>query len=138
MIEYIFFHQKPFDLFCRFLRQENIVFNKSKEETDVEGWLVALPDDLDVSLSGRIECLYDELLGMDESLVIEDPENTIDQAGLAVCLKSGVSVFASVDPDVLNRMLTVVTRDEVAEFIDAVVSAVETPDQSPLCQRKKL
>ena len=135
MIEYIFFHQKPCDLFCQFLVSLKIPFETNKEETDIEGLLVAIADDLDDEISNKIESYYDELLEMDEALLVEDPEDLIDQAGLAVTLNSGQSTFASIDPDVLNRMLTSVSRDEIAAFIDAIVNAVENPDDRPLCQR---
>lgn len=135
MIEYIFFHPKPCDLFCQFLTEQNIPFENNKDETDVEGLLIAIADDLADAISDKIEGYYDELLEMDEALLVENPEDIIDQAGLAVTLNNGESTFASIDPDVLNRMLTVVSRDEVAGFIDAIVNAVEQPDQRPLCKR---
>ena len=135
MIEYIFFHVKPSELFCHYLSQRNIPYETNKDETDIEGLLVCLADDLDDDISDEIEIYYDELLELDESLLVENPEDTIDQAGLAVTLNNGDSTFASIDPDVLNRILTVVTKDEVAAFIDAIVNAVEQPDERPICKR---
>jgi len=135
MIEYIFFHQKPCDLFGQFLEQLQIPFETNIEETDVEGLLIALADDLDDEVSNKIESYYDELLEMDEALLVENPDDLIDQAGLAVTLNNGQSTFVSIDPDVLNRMLTAVSRDEIAAFIDAIVNAIETPDDRPLCKR---
>ena len=135
MIEYIFFHKTPYTLFCEFLLKINIPYEESSEETDVEALLVKIADDLDDEISEQIEAYYDELLELDEGLVEEDPEGVIDQAGLAVTLDNGVSVLASVNPDVLNRMLTVVSQDEMGEFIDAIVNAVEGPDERPLCKR---
>ncbi len=135
MIEYIFFHALPCDLFTAFLTQHKIAFERNKEETDVEGLVIAIADDLNDDISEKIETYYDQLMEMDEALLQESPDDMIDQAGLSVTLNSGKSTFASVKPDVLNRMLTVVSRDEIAEFIDAIVNAVETPDQRPLCKR---
>jgi len=135
MIEYIFFHTQPCDLFCAFLTQHKIAFESNKDETDVEGLLIAIADDLDDAISDEIETYYDELMEMDEALLVESPDDVIDQAGLAVTLNNGESVFASINPDVLNRMLTVVSRDEIALFIDAIVNAVEIPDDRPLCKR---
>lgn len=135
MIEYIFFHPKPCELFCQFLNLHNISYENSTDETDIEGLLVRLADDLEEEISDKIEAYYDELLEMDEDLLVENPEDIIDQAGLAVTLNNGESTFASINPDVLNRMLTVVSRDEVAGFIDAIVNAVEQPDVRPLCKR---
>ncbi len=39
------------------------------------------------------------------------------------------------DPALLNRMLEVITADELGQFIDAIVDAVENPDERPFCQR---
>lgn len=122
-------------MFDEFLKQHNIPLEKGQEETDVEGFLINIPDDLDEEISEKIEQYYDELMDMDEGLVEEDPSDTIDQAGLAVSLITGESILVSVNPDVLNRMLTVVSRDEVSAFIDAIVTAVESPDDRPLCKR---
>lgn len=135
MIDYIFFHAQPCQLFCGYLQNVEVAFKKSHDETDVEATVISISDDLDDDLSDKIEAYYDELLEMDESLLVEDPNELIDQAGLAVTLKNGESSFASINPDVLNRMLTVVTRDEIAEFIDDVVNAVENPDQRAICKR---
>ncbi len=135
MIEYIFFHPKPRDLFGQFLVKNGISLENNTDETDVEGLIIALADDLDETISEKIESYYDELLEMDEELLVEDPGDIIDQAGLAVTLNNGESTFASIDPDVLNRMLTVVSRDEIGCFIDSIVNAVEQPDQRPLCKR---
>lgn len=138
MIEYIFFHQKTCDLFCQFLQQFQVAYKNDRETMSVGGFLVAVDENLPDELSNQIEDYYDDLMEMDENLVDEDPEDRMNQAGLAVRLNSGVSVFASVQPEVLNRMLTVVTRDEIAEFIDAIADAVENPDSRSLCQRKAL
>lgn len=135
MIEYIFFHQPPCALFCQFLSDLKIPYQSDQDETNIEGLLVKIADDLDDTLSDKIESYYDELMEMDEGLVAENPDDVIDQAGLAVTLNNGDSTFASIDPDVLNRMLTVVSRDEIAAFIDTIVNAVEDPDVRPLCKR---
>lgn len=135
MIEYIFFHQKTYDLFCVFLQKNTIPFELSTEETDVEGLLVNIPDDLSEEITDSVEDYYDELMDMDEQMVFEESEEDYARAGLAVALSSGDTVFASVNPDVLNRMLSVVSKDEITEFIDAIVTTVENPDVDPFCKR---
>ena len=44
-------------------------------------------------------------------------------------------VQAVVDPQLMQRLLQGVTPQELGDFVNAVVAAVERPDQRPLCQR---
>lgn len=53
----------------------------------------------------------------------------------AVSLMNGQEVLPTVKPEVLNRMLTVITHDNLAEFVDAIVNVVEDPDHGSLCKR---
>ena len=45
------------------------------------------------------------------------------------------NLHAQVDPDVMGRMLRVITTDELNTFVDTIVRSVETPDDSPICKR---
>ena len=82
-----------------------------------------------------LEELYDEMMTVDESLVTEDVDGSTNQVGIAFSLMNGQEVLASVKPEVLNRKLTVITHDNLAEFVDAIVNVVEDPDHRPLCKR---
>ncbi len=138
MLEYIFFHPQSCERFKQFLREiEVVMLKEGVDETDVEGLTVYIADDLDEAVSEKIENFYDEMMELDEALVIEgEGADEYSQVGLAVSLKDGRSVMASVDPDVLNRMLTVVTHDELGKVVDAIADAVENPDERPLCKRE--
>lgn len=136
-LEYIFFHQQPYQQFKQFLESRNIeMLREGIDETDVEGFVVHIQDNLDEQISEEIEDFYDEMMELNEALVAEenDSEET-SRVGLAVSLSDGRSVLASVDPDVLNRILSVVTHQELGGLVDAISDAVENPDQRPLCKR---
>ena len=137
LLEYIFFHPQSCERFKQFLQQNGVAMLKEGvDQTDVEGLTVYISDDLDEDISEKIENFYDEMMELDESLVIEDDDSDeYSQVGLAVTLNDGRSVMASVDPDVLNRVLTVITHDELGKLVDVIADAVENPDQRPLCKR---
>ena len=137
LLEYIFFHPQSCERFKQFLQQNGVAMLKEGvDQTDVEGLTVYISDDLDEEISEKIENFYDEMMELDESLVIEDDDSDeYSQVGLAVTLNDGRSVMASVDPDVLNRVLTVITHDELGKLVDVIADAVENPDQRPLCKR---
>ncbi len=137
MLEYIFFHQPPCDQFKRFLQENDIpMLQEGIDETDVEALTVCIADNLDEAISDKIEAYYDEMMALDESLVIAEADSDeYSQVGLAVTLKDGRSVMASVDPEVLNRVLSVISHDELGRLVDVIVDAVENPDERPLCKR---
>ncbi|MES9991232.1 MAG: hypothetical protein ABW098_04725 [Candidatus Thiodiazotropha sp.] len=56
-------------------------------------------------------------------------------AGVNVTLRDGRVIQAVIDPGLMRRLLTVVSPQELGEFVDTIVAAVENPDDRPLCQR---
>ena len=122
MLEYIFFHSKPYQQFKRFLRSKNVEpLKEAIDETDIQGFVVYIQDNLDDALSDEIEAYYDEMMDMNETLVAADDESgEMNNVGLTVSLKDGRSVLASVEPDVLNRILTVVSHQELGELVEDV------------------
>ena len=135
-LDYIFFHSRPYQLFKQYLLSKQVKPLKEElDQTDVEGWLISIPDQLSDELSAEIEAYYDEMMVLSESLVAADEDDTMHNVGLAVSLQDGRSVLARVEPDVLNRILTVVSHQELGQLVDAIADAVENPDQRPLCKR---
>ncbi len=137
MLEYIFFHEQPYHQFKQFLQSRNVkVLKEGVDQTDVEGLVVFIEDSLDEDLSDDIEAFYDEMMELNEVLVAAEQDNVkMSQVGLAVSLLDGRSVLASVDPDVLNRVLSVISHQELGQLVDNIVEAVENPDERPLCAR---
>lgn len=137
LLEYIFFNEEPCNRFKQFLQSKQVeLLKEGIDETDLEAFVVYIADDLDDELSEQIEVFYDEMMELNEALVMQD-ENTdeMNNVGLAVSLKDGRSVLATVDPDVLNRVLTVISHDELGQLVDTIADAVENPDERPLCKR---
>ena len=136
-LEYIFFHQQPYEKFKQFLHSKNIeMLKEGIDETDVEAWVIHIQDNLDDDISDEIEAFYDQMMEMNEQLVSAEAETAeVNNAGLAVSLSDGRSVLAVVDPDVLNRVLSVISHQEFSTIADAIVDAMENPDDRPLCKR---
>ena len=137
LLEYIFFHEEPCNEFKKFLKSKNVdLLKEGTDETDVEAIVVYIADDLGDALSDEIEQFYDEMMELNESLVMQNEEaDEMNNVGLAVSLNDGRSVLATVDPDVLNRILTVISHDELGRLVDTIAGAVENPDERPLCKR---
>jgi len=139
MLEYIFFHQEPFRQFKQYLSSRNVkILKEEVDQTDVEGLVIFIEDNLDETLSDEIETFYGDMMELNETLVAEEQgSDEINNMGLAVSLVDGRSVLASVEPDVLNRILSVISHQELGQLVDNIADAVENPDDRPLCKRNE-
>ncbi len=133
MLEYIFFHKQPFDQFIHYLDKQTIPYS---EKDDDMGFVVAIPDDLTDPVYTQVDDLYEQLLSDSESL-LADEDNTTEKAAAAITisLSDGRTVYASVPPDLLNRVLESISCEELNELVNAIASSIEHPDDRPFCQR---
>ena len=131
-MEYVFFHAVPCEHFVAFLQAQGLTPEVRRDE---ECWEVRLPELLDDDLSEAIEARYDELLALNQRLHDEEQEGEEQAAGVVVELADGETVYAQVPPQLLARIMSVLTPQEFGEVVDAIVDAVERPDPRSLCQR---
>ncbi|MCG8016578.1 MAG: hypothetical protein JAY97_10215 [Candidatus Thiodiazotropha sp. 'RUGA'] len=133
MLEYVFFDQRPWQEFVDYLKQLGLVIETARDD---EEWLVYVPEELDDETDEKIEARYETLLEMNEQLVAEQQGVAhVDKAGINVSLMDGRVVQAEVDPQLINRLLQVVSAEELGEFVSAIALAVEQGDERSLCQR---
>ncbi len=134
MLEYVFFHARPFDEFVAYLRELGLY---PETEADEDSWEVRLPEDIDDELSERIEARYDQLMELNQQLFDAEQPEGYHTAGVVVNLGSGETVYAQVDPHLLGKIMEVLTPEEFGEVVNAIVDAVEQPDERTLCQRMR-
>ena len=133
MLEYIFFHDQPRQKIISYLVNHDIPYNK---QNDTMGMIIAVPEDMGDDIEDDIEAYYDKLMEDAEELLIEDGEVAEkDVAAITISLQSGETIYASVDPKVLNRVLGVITTQELNDLVNSIVSSVENPDDRPFCNR---
>ena len=133
MLEYIFFNKKTCYLFEKFAISSGI---NPIIDYENECFTVRLPEDLDEVILEKLEDYYDELLDMDRDLAEQqqDPSENIHAAGITIQLKDGRNVYASVSPELLNKVMQSISTDELNTLVSAITEAVEDPDESSLCQ----
>lgn len=137
MLEYIFFHQQPFDAFVAFLQAEGLEPQTICEDGSYE---IRLPEDIDDALSERIETRYDELMDVNQELFeaeLESGASNYHGAGVVVNLSDGQAVYAQVDPALLSKVMQVISPEELGQIVSAIVDAVESPDTRTFCQRMR-
>jgi len=136
MLEYLFFNAVFADKFKRLLESKPLDFEQ-KTESVQNAILITTSEDISDALWDEIDEAYDELSEQDQQLLQStlDDDNKTNTAGIYIQLKENKQTVASIDPDVMNRMLEKISMDEFNAFIEAVVSSVEEPDDTPFCER---
>jgi hypothetical protein len=130
MLEYIFFHDEPRKQFIQYLLKQDIPY---VEQDDSMGMVVAVPEDLGEEIEELVESHYDKLMEDAEELLIEAAEK--DVAAITITLDDGKTVYASVSPNVINRVLGVITTQELNDLVNSIVTSVLNPDERPICTR---
>ena len=135
MLEYVFFDERPRDQFVTFLQQKSVELKLEEDEGLLKIWI---SEDLDDDLDEAIEDFYDDMMALNQQLY-EDENNEAEvgynAAGIVLELNTGENVYAQVNPELLGRIMTVVTPDEFNTVVNAIVEAVENPDARTPCQR---
>lgn len=136
MLEFIFFHQTPHSLFIEWLKEKGLQPECSFED---EIYQVYLPEDLDDALYDEIEQQYEIFMEMNEEIMQQEhsDEAGYHMAGIAVHLRDGNVSYADIDPKLLGKVMGAITPEEFATIVDAIVTAVENPQDSTFCQRKR-
>ena len=135
MLEYVFFDERPRDQFVTFLQEKSVELKLEEDEGLLKVWI---SEDLDDDLDEAIEDFYDDMMALNQQLY-EDESNEAEvgynAAGIVLELNTGENVYAQVNPELLGRIMTVVTPDEFNTVVNAIVEAVENPDARTPCQR---
>lgn len=140
MIEYLFFNDEISNKFIALLKQKNIAWEEKKEDVH-EAICINVSEDIGDVLWDELDTIYDGLSDEDQrlleaSLADEENDENLNTAGIYIQLKNGSQTIAKINPDVMNRMLGVIDMEEFNDFIEAIVSSVEQPDDRAICQKK--
>lgn len=135
-LDYLFFNLVVQHRFEDFLAENSLPYAQYSES--VTGAMVIAVEETLVSpaLWDELDQLYDQLHVQDQTLLeqsVNDPDGK-NIAGIYLQLASGQSTVAKVAPEIVNRILTVLTMDELNQLVEAIVQSVENPTQATLCQ----
>ena len=135
MLEYLFFNQEIADKFIAFLNKKSLDWEQHIDPM-LDSIVIKTSEDIDDILWDELDNYHEELAAEDQKMLEEDMDETeteTNAAGIYIQLAGGKQTVAQVNPDVMNRMLGVISMDEFNTFIEKIVSSVENPDDSPIC-----
>ena len=135
MLEYVFFNERFTLQFIQRLESLSVEFERRVDP--IEGAAVIVIDEPEDALWDQLDDYYDELNDADQAVLENSTDDSMSTAGVYIELSDGRKTLAKVRPDVINRMLSSISMDELNEFIETIVQSVETPDDSPICSTPK-
>ena len=136
MLEYLFFTQKIADKFITFLDGKGLKWSQHNDPM-LGSIVIKTSEDIEDALWDELDDYHDSL-GTEDQLLLEnslDESTETNAAGIYIQLANGEQTIAQIDPDVMNRMLSVINMDEFNSFVETIVSSVESPDDSAICKK---
>jgi len=133
MLEYVFFSEKYRLLFGEYLTEHAIKFETATDSIE-DTLFISIEEPEDSNLWDLIDERFDALNELDQA-EIEQGMDGMSGAGIYIELSTGENTLATVNPDVMNRMLSVISMDEFNAFVETIVHSVEKPDDSSICQQ---
>ena len=136
MLEYLFFNSVFANKFTHYLKKLGLEYAQ-QTETVQNALLITTSEEIDDNIWDQIDELYDDLSAQDQQLLQRklDDDHKINSAGIYIQLENDQQTIAHVNPDVMNRMLENISMDEFNTFIEAIVTSLEHPDDTPFCKQ---
>jgi uncharacterized small protein (DUF1192 family) len=91
-------------------------------------------------MAEELETLYSDLLFGDQAAQIEGNEEgaVADACGVQIKLASGEFTTVAIHPTIMNKILSVLSIDEVQKCLAQVAEDIENPKAGPICRRENL
>lgn len=125
MLEYVFFQEAPRKHFQDFLTEQGLAW--TLEHGDLETLVVVDEAGLDDELAERIEAVYDELFSTEQPVYFTSlPQSARDDDGSGIVIQTpdGSGIYVTLPQELIQRLLTVITAEELGSLVDAIARAV--------------
>ncbi len=142
-MEYVFFDEslaKRFQQYCNGLGIKTDL-EADVTHTDDDSFTIKIVEELSEETTEKIEEEYGEMLFGEQASMVEGNDDAgaiADACGVQVQLQSGQFTTVAIHPEVMNKILSVLTIDELQQFLSQVAEDIENPKMGPICSRKDL
>jgi hypothetical protein len=127
MLEYVFFEEAPRKRFQDFLAAQGLAW--TLEPGTLETLVVVDEAGLDDELAERIESVYDELFALEQAVHSPRPaapaEVDDDDDSVTIRIPDGRTLHTDLPQELVHRVLTVITAEELALLAEVIARAVE-------------
>lgn len=143
LMEYVFFDlslAERFQSYCKSLGLETALISGETYSGEPE-FTVSLADNLDDAIITQVEEEYAGLLFGEQASMIEGNDQSgamADACGVQVQLQSGRFTTVAIHPEIMNKILSVLSVNELQSFLAQVAEDIENPKKGPVCTRRDL
>ncbi|WP_028487433.1 hypothetical protein [Thiomicrorhabdus chilensis] len=143
-LEYVFFDEdlaKRFADFCQKHGVNGSIVNEELHPGEVSYSVRLIEEGLAAEVVESIEETYNDLFFGEQAAQIEgnDGDGALaDACGVQVQLQSGEFTTVAIHPQIMNKILSVLTVDELQSFLSQVAEDIENPKNGPICRREDL
>lgn len=123
--EYLFFDRGLAQRFAQGCEKEGAA---TEIEAQQDGVVVRLTGAVSEALAEVAEALYDELFFGEQAEMVEAEDESVAMTGMQIQLKDGSYTTVLIPPDIMNRLLSVFSVDELNRFMHDVARAIEDPN----------
>ena len=142
-MEYLFFNESLAKRFASFCNEKGI---ETTMDTEVsfsgdDSYNILLDDITDAVLMDAVESHYNELFFGEQAAEIEGNSQAgvlADACGVQVQLQSGQFTTVAIHPEIMNKLLSVLSIEELQSFLSQVAEDIENPKEGPICRRVDL
>lgn len=143
LMEYVFFDESLAKKFMVYCEQLGIAceLDSGMTHTDDDAFTVMIRQDLNDEQNEKVEEKYDDILFGDQAAQIEGNDAAgalADACGVQVKLQSGEFTTVAIHPEIMNKILSVLSIDELQQFLSQVAEDIENPKSGPICSRTDL
>ena len=134
-MEYVFFDEALAENFKCFCEQLNIhcQIQQSLTHTEDDEFTILINEELSDELMDKVESCYSDMLFGEQAAQIEGNPSEgalADACGVQIQLQSGEFTNVAVHPDIMNKILSVLTTDELQSLLVQVAEDIENPKNS--------
>lgn len=140
--EYTFFDEPIAKRFREAVEGQGLTAQIAREEegNGEVSFSVSIDGELSDAMAEELETLYSDLLFGDQAAQIEGNEEgaVADACGVQIKLASGEFTTVAIHPTIMNKILSVLSIDEVQKCLAQVAEDIENPKAGPICRRENL
>ena len=133
MLDYICFDEQFTKSFTEFLQQNDVDYHLKDDEM---GTVVSVPDDLDDDLDDLVDEQFEVFEREYEARLKQELASEKNVTAISVNLSSGDTCYVPVSEEMMQRLLSVLSPQEIGDLVDAIVSVVEKPDTRFICKHE--
>lgn len=122
--EYMFFDSALAGRFAEAVRQLGLPVRVDEGEQIN----VCIPEELAHAHQAELEALYDEYFFGEQAALVEEAYDDFSASGIQIQLKDGRYTTVMIAPDIMNRLLSVFSVEELNQFMHEVARAIEAPN----------